>query len=76
MRVDKPILCHKIVLRVMRTIMGALEESYHIEDNEDYNIMGHWGRQTQRFSRRINDVAENASNSRNTFDLRNLWNQV
>ena len=48
--------------------MGALEESYHIEDNEDYNIMGHWGRQT--------DVVENPSNSRNTFDLRDLWNQV
>nr|XP_023880302.1 putative G3BP-like protein [Quercus suber] len=56
--------------------MGALEESYHIEDNEDYNIMGHWGRQTRRFSRRISDVAENASNSRNTFDLRDLWNQA
>ena len=75
MRVDKPILCHKIMLRVMRTIMGALEESYHIEDNEDYNIMGHWARQMRRFSRRISDV-ENASNSRNTFDLRDLWNQV
>ena len=76
MRVDKPILCHKIMLRGMRTIMGALEESYHIEDNKDYNIMGHWGRQMRRFSRRISDVAENASNSRNTFDLRDLWNQV
>ena len=53
LRVDKSILRHKIMWRVMRTIMG------------------HWGSQKRRFSRRVGDVDENASNSPNTFELRN-----
>ena len=53
LRVDKSILHHKIMWRVMRTIMG------------------HWGSQKRRFSRRVSDVDENASNSPNTFELRN-----
>nr|POE59601.1 glutamate receptor 2.1 [Quercus suber] len=53
LRVDRSILRHKIMWRVMRTIMG------------------HWGSQKRRFSRRVSDLAENASNSSNTFELRN-----
>ena len=53
LRVDKSILRHKIMWRVMRTIMG------------------HRGSQKRRFSRRVSDVAENESNSPNTFELRN-----